>query len=95
MGIALVTYASMGQNRAVNQTSAAPNSTMFFDPTLIKAARKIYRTYCNLNSQINRKPLGVAIDRESYKGQLVFREKPILLPGECFIHINQIEAELY
>ncbi len=95
MGIALVTYASIRQNRAVNQTSAVPSSAAFFDPTLIKAARKIYRTYCNLNSQVNRKPCGVAINRENYRGQLVFREKPILLPGECFIPINQIEAELY
>jgi hypothetical protein len=95
LGIALVSYASIRKNRTINQTNAVPDSTVFFDPALIKAARKIYRTYCNLNSQINRKPLGVAIDRESYKGQLVFREKPILLPGECFIDINQIEAEFY
>ncbi len=95
MGIALVSYASIRKNRTVNQTTAVPNSAVFFDPELIKAARKIYRTYCNLNSQNNRKPIGVAIDRESYKGQLVFREKPILLPRECFIDINQIEAEFY
>ncbi len=95
MGIVLVSYASVRKNRAVDQTPAVPNSTVFFDPTLIKAARKIYRTYCNLNSQASRKPCGVAINRETYKGQLVFRAKPILLPGECFIPINQIEAELY
>ena len=80
------------QNRS---TQTKEPSTMFFDPTLIKAARKIYRTYCNLHSQLNKKPFGVAIDRETYKGQLVFRERPILLPGECFIHINQIESEIY
>lgn len=69
--------------------------TTFFDPALVKAARKIYRTYCNLNSQLNRKPFGVAIDRDSYRGQLVFKNKPILLPKECFIPIDQIEAEIY
>lgn len=80
-----------------NQRSirARPMSSVFFAPELINAARKIYRTYCNLNAQNRRKPVGVAIDRESHKGQLIFRGNPILLPGECFIDINLIEAEVY
>jgi hypothetical protein len=65
------------------------------DPELIKAARKIYRTYCNLHSHLSRKPYGVAIDRDTYRGQLVFKERPILLPGECFIQIDRIESEIY
>lgn len=73
----------------------AEESSMFLDPNLIKAARRIYRTYCNLHSKMNRKPFGVAIDKDTHRGQLIFRDKPILLPGECFIHINQIEAEIY
>lgn len=70
-------------------------SQALFDPALINAARKIYRTYCNLNAQGTKKPLGVAINRESCKGQLIFKGNPILLPGECFIAINLIEAEVY
>ncbi len=65
------------------------------DPELITAARKIYRTYCNLHSHLSKKPYGVAIDRDTYRGQLVFKEKPILLPGECFIQIDRIESEIY
>ncbi len=68
---------------------------MFLDPTLVQAAKKIYRTYCNLHSQMTKRPFGVAIDKDTYRGQLVFREKPILLPGECFVNINQLEAEAY
>ena len=66
---------------------------MFLDPTLVQAAKRIYRTYCNLHSQMTKRPFGVAIDKETYRGQLVFREKPVLLPGECFVNINQLEAE--
>ena len=82
-------------SRKKRSTQPKAPPSMFFDPTLITAAKRIYRTYCNLHSQLNKKPFGVAIDRETYKGQLVFGEKPILLPGECFIHIKQIEAEVY
>ena len=87
-----MTYATARKHRSVNTREI---SVMFLDPALIKAARKIYRTYCNLNSQATKKPLGVAIDRDSYRGQLLFREKPILLPRECFIPLSQIEAEVY
>ena len=68
---------------------------MFLDPILIQAAKGIYRTYSDSNSHIDRKPLGVVLNKETLKGQLVFRLQPILLPGECFIKINQIEAEVY
>ena len=80
MGIAAVTYTSIRKNRAANQTPVVPNSTAFFDPTLIKAARKIYRNYCNLNSQVDKKPCGVAINRENHRGQLVFKKLPIQAP---------------
>ncbi len=68
---------------------------MFLDPTLIHAAKGIYRSYYDSRSQSARKPLGVVLNKETLKGQLVFRLQPILLPGECFIKINQIEAEVY
>ena len=61
---------------------------------LIKAAKRIYRTYHILHSKINRHPQGVAIHRDSHRGQLIFRTKPILLPGESFIPLQQLESEL-
>ena len=67
---------------------------MFLDPTLVQAAKRIYRTYCHLHSQMQKRPFGVAINKETYRGQLVFREKPILLPGECFVNIKQLEMEI-
>ncbi|MDJ0530950.1 MAG: hypothetical protein QNJ70_00420 [Xenococcaceae cyanobacterium MO_207.B15] len=68
---------------------------MFSDPTIIQAARRIYRTYRYINTKRTKQPLGVAIDKDSLRGHLIFRERPILLPGECFIRLNEIEAEVY
>lgn len=67
---------------------------MFSDPTLIQAARRIYRAYSNLNAKIAKQPCGVAIDRDSLRGHLIFRERPILLPGECFIDFKELELEM-
>ena len=67
----------------------------FFDPSLIKAARNIYRNYYSLGMPGDARPMGVVINRDSHRGQLAFRNKPILLPRECFIPMKQIEAEAY
>lgn len=68
---------------------------ILLDPTLLRAARRIYRTYCALNSRVNKRPSGVAINRDNHRGQLIFNNKPILLPGESFVPIKQIESEAY
>jgi hypothetical protein len=81
--------------RPTNSRKTPDFKMTLLDPDLIKAARKIYKTYCNLNSHLSKKPYGVAIDRDTHKGQLIFKEKPILLPGECFIQIDRIESEVY
>ncbi|MBW4637661.1 MAG: hypothetical protein KME05_05385 [Gloeocapsa sp. UFS-A4-WI-NPMV-4B04] len=63
------------------------------DPTLLKAARQIYRTYCEVHTKIIKRPTGVAINQLTYRGKLLFSSKPILLPQECFIPLSQIESE--
>lgn len=68
---------------------------IFFDPTLIKAARNIYRNYSSLNMPPDSQPQGVIINRDNHRGQLAFKSKPILLPRECFIPLKQIESEIY
>jgi len=70
-------------------------SMVFFDPSLVKAARDIYRSYCNLNFSTENQPQGIVINRDSHRGQLAFRHKPVLLPRECFIPLKQIESEAY
>lgn len=80
-----------------NNTSAKvkESSMVFFDPTLINAARNIYRNYSSLNIPADNRPMGVVINRDSHRGQLTYTSKPILLPRECFIPMKQIEAEIY
>lgn len=79
-----------------NQNSVKTQVNMvFFDPSLVKAARNIYRSYCNLNFALDHPPKGIVINRDSHRGQLAFNSKPVLLPRECFIPLQQIEAEIY
>lgn len=65
------------------------------DPTLLKAARQIYRTYYEVHTEEMQRPLGVAISRKTHRGKLIFNGRPILLPIECFIPLNQIEPGLH
>lgn len=64
------------------------------DPELIKAARHIYRTFYEVHPEIVQRPIGVAIGRLNHRGKLVFGDKPVLLPQECFIPFSQIEPGL-
>ncbi|MCU0526827.1 MAG: hypothetical protein MUF72_18620 [Elainella sp. Prado103] len=61
------------------------------DPALLQAARTIYRTYYEVHPDETLRPIGVALDRFSLRGKLIFGGKPILLPRECFVPLNQIE----
>lgn len=65
------------------------------DPSLLQAARHIYRTYYEVHPDQVQRPIGVAIDRFTHRGKLIFTGKPILLPQECFIPVGQLEADLY
>lgn len=61
------------------------------DPALLQAARSIYRTYYEVHPDEVHRPIGVALDRFSLRGKLIFGAKPILLPRECFVPLSQIE----
>jgi hypothetical protein len=65
------------------------------DPSLLQSARQIYRTYYEVHPDQVQRPIGVAIDRFTHRGQLIFTRKPVLLPQECFIPLSQIEPELH
>lgn len=63
------------------------------DPNMLKSARNIYHTYIHFHVKLTKSPIGVAIDRKTLRGQLLFTKRPILLPWENFIPISQIESE--
>lgn len=62
-----------------------------YDPSLVVAARKIYRTYYDVHPEVTDLPLGVAIDRRSCRGKLIFVRMPALLPQETFIPLETID----
>lgn len=62
---------------------------------IVKAARAAYEAYVEIHGK-KRTPMGVAVDRYTYRGQLIFSEQPILLPHECFVtmeDISQLDLE--
>lgn len=70
------------------------NFSALLDPSILQAARHIYRTYFEVHPDEVQRPIGIAIDRYSYRGKLIFGQKPVLLPKECFIPLSQIESGL-
>jgi hypothetical protein len=68
---------------------------MLLDPALLRAARQIYRTYYEVHPDVKQRPYGVAIDRYTHRGKLIFKRKPILLPQECFVPFGHLEVEIY
>lgn len=75
-----------------NNEKSTQNS---FDQATLTEAINIYKTYCLLHdNKIAKKPIGVAINPKTYRGQLLFIPTPALLPEECFVPIKQIEKAI-
>lgn len=91
-GVRSVVYVSAKQTAAPAEES---DFASLLDPGLIRSARLIYTTFYEVHPSVTQRPLGVAIDRFTHRGKLIFSGKPILLPQECFVPFGQIEAEIY
>jgi len=81
-----VTYLSSQPDDAALAASYATANT-----SVLRVAQEIYTSYCQTHSRPQR-PAGVAIDRDTHRGQLIFKGKPVLLPDECFIPFSEIEV---
>ncbi len=83
--------------RAIANPMPQSNSNGLFDPALLRAAQDIYSFYCQVNPdrERRRQPIGVAMNKFSYRGKLIFSSYPILLPEERFISVEQLEAEYH
>ncbi|MGG6296209.1 hypothetical protein ACQ4M4_17610 [Leptolyngbya sp. AN02str] len=79
----------------VNARPEQIDFSALLDPALLQAARNIYRTYYEVHPDLVQRPIGVAIDRFTHRGKLIFAGKPILLPQECFVPLSQVESDLY
>ncbi|MEA5620408.1 hypothetical protein VB711_21555 [Cronbergia sp. UHCC 0137] len=84
---------ALGQGQA--NYSAPPYQQPLVDPTVIRAAGKIYSIYCEVHPEIIGQPSGVAISRVTHRGKVIFTQHPVLLPQECFVPLNQIESHIY
>ncbi|WP_017711918.1 hypothetical protein [Prochlorothrix hollandica] len=76
------------------EPGAVPASYLM-DPSLLRAARHLYRQFYEVHPDVTDRPIGVAVNRYSYRGKLIFGKRPILLPQECLIPFEQIQSELY
>ncbi len=59
---------------------------------MLASARETYQAYCQIHVD-SQSPVGVAMDRNTGRGQLIFSEQPILLPHECFISVDDMEQD--
>ena len=64
------------------------------EPKLVKTARQIYRDYCEGRPNMVERPTGVVINQLTYRGQVVFSNKPIRLPQEYFIQRDQLDSQI-
>jgi hypothetical protein len=64
---------------------------VLIEPKLLRAARQIYRTYWVVNPNLVKRATGVAINKLTYRGTLVFSSKPIILLQECFVPLSQLD----
>jgi hypothetical protein len=71
------------------------NQPPLIDPAVIRAAGKIYYTYCEVHPEMAGQASGVAINRDTHRGKVIFTGQPVLLPAECFVPLNQIESHMY
>ena len=69
---------------------ASPTILNPLTPEILQAAQTIYQTYYEAHGEAAMTPLGVVVDRQSLRGQLIFTGQPILLPHECFIPLEQL-----
>ncbi len=81
-------------DKKANSSSSTPSGAypMFLDPVLVYTARSLYQDYCRTHADRSHRPLGVAIHPKTYRGHLVFRAKPILLPMESFLPIEYLDV---
>jgi hypothetical protein len=68
---------------------------LLIEPAVLRVAQSIYRAYYEITENRVDQPIGVAVDRFTYRGQLVFGSKPILLPEESFVPISALEGDGY
>lgn len=82
-----MTYVYESNETEVYQPETAADSLAV---KLLNTAQDIYSTYYHAHGENALVPLGVVVDRKTFRGQLIFTGQPILLPQESFIPLDQL-----
>ena len=78
-------------SQTINQSSDRFDlEPIVLSPVIVKAAKNIYQAYVDTHGS-KQTPLGVALNRYTFRGQLIFTGQPILLPHECFVPMRDID----
>ncbi|HIK25541.1 MAG TPA: hypothetical protein IGP91_07310 [Thermosynechococcus sp. M46_R2017_013] len=59
------------------------------DTPLLAAAQSIYNLYQQVHGA-KTVPAGVAVNRQTLRGYVLFNSQPVLLPHECFIPYDHL-----
>ena len=82
-----MSYVSQTINQSSDRFDLEP---IVLSPVIVKAAKNIYQAYVDTHGS-KQTPLGVALNRYTFRGQLIFTGQPILLPHECFVPMRDID----
>lgn len=74
----------------VKDTDSFDLEPIVLSPVIVMAARNIYQAYVRTHGS-RQTPLGVALDRYTLRGQIIFASQPVLLPHECFVPMQDID----
>ncbi|MBD2149282.1 hypothetical protein H6F44_03960 [Pseudanabaena sp. FACHB-1277] len=87
-----MTYAAQRLESLERPTEAIAKKLI--DPTILRAAKQIYRYYADSYAAQLPRPMGVVINRQDMSGKLIYSQL-LLLPQESFVPIDIIEVSDY
>ncbi len=80
-------------SQSSSQVNAPSEIETFYESeelNLLSAARALYQKYLQVHEHRAKEPIGVVLNPISYRGKLLFRQAPVLLPEERFIPLHQM-----
>jgi hypothetical protein len=83
-------------SQSSSQVNAPSEVESFYESEeldLVGAARALYQKYLQIHEHRAKEPIGVVLNPISYRGKLLFRQAPVLLPQERFISLKEMRNE--
>ncbi|MFN5857120.1 MAG: hypothetical protein ACK456_14720 [Pseudanabaenaceae cyanobacterium] len=85
-----MTYAATKRVEIFDKMSEPATNKPRIDPMVVRAAKQVYYYYVECYGAQLPRPLGVAVNRYSLEGKLIYSQI-LLLPQETFVSIDFIE----